>query len=46
MVLGCLSLTPDELAAARRALDARVRERGAGGAAKLSNPVHIGTGTK
>jgi len=46
MVLGCLSLTPDELAVARGALDAMVRERAAGGAAKLSNPVHIGTGTK
>jgi len=45
-VLGCLSLTGEELAVARKALDAMVRERGAGGAARLSNPVHIGTGTR
>lgn len=46
MVLGCLSLTPEELAVVRKTLDSMVCERGGGGAAGLSNPVHIGIGTK
>ncbi len=45
-VLGSLSLTADEIDTARGALDRLLRERGAGGVARLSNPVHIGTGTK
>jgi ubiquinone/menaquinone biosynthesis C-methylase UbiE len=46
-VLGSLSLTPDERTVTVRALDQLVRERAAGaGAAKLTDPVNIGVGTK
>ncbi|HEX5483254.1 MAG TPA: methyltransferase domain-containing protein [Terriglobia bacterium] len=42
-----LKLTSDERAIVQRALDRLVRERaGASGAAKLTNPVNIGFGTK
>lgn len=47
MVLGELNLTADERGAIRQALDRLVRERSGGaGAAVLTNPVHIGIGTK
>lgn len=45
-VLGSLNLTADEIDTARGALDRLLRERGAGGVAQLSNPVHIGIGSK
>jgi SAM-dependent methyltransferase len=44
---GMLGLTNDERAAVRQTLEQMVRERaGDNGAATLSNPVHIGIGTK
>jgi hypothetical protein len=44
---GMLGLTNDERAAVRQTLEQMVRERaGESGAATLSNPVHIGIGTK
>jgi len=46
MVLGGLGLTQEELGVARNTLDGMVRERAAGGTARLTNPVHIGIGTK
>ena len=46
-LLNMLELSPDERATVREALDDLVRERAAGGAvATLTNPVHIGIGTK
>lgn len=46
-VLGSLHLTSDETEVIQRALDRMVRERAAGqGSARLTNPVHIGIGTK
>ena len=46
-VLGSLNLTGDERGTIQQALEKRVRERAGGrGAAVLSNPVHIGVGTK
>lgn len=46
-VLGELALQPGELEAVRRRLEAMVRERAGGSAvARLTNPVHIGIGTK
>lgn len=46
-VLGSLSLTNDERGLVQRALDRIVRERANGpGAAKLTNPINIGIGTK
>jgi hypothetical protein len=47
MVLGELDLEAEELDTARRALHEMVRERAGGdGVARLSNPVHIGIGTR
>ena len=46
MVLGDLSLTQEELEVARKTLDGLVRGRAAGGTARLTNPVHIGIGTR
>ncbi|MFB3068721.1 MAG: class I SAM-dependent methyltransferase, partial [Acidobacteriota bacterium] len=47
MVLGSLSLTNDERGVIQQTLEKMVRERGGGsGAAKLTNPINIGTGTK
>lgn len=47
MVLGTLNLTEDERGVIRRALERMVRERvGGSDAARLTNPVHIGVGTK
>ena len=46
MVLGDLSLTQEELDVARKTLDGLVRGRAAGGIARLTNPVHIGIGTR
>jgi ubiquinone/menaquinone biosynthesis C-methylase UbiE len=47
MVLGELGLEAEELDTARRALHEMVRERAGGdGVARLSNPVHIGIGTR
>lgn len=46
MVLGSLSLTQEELGVVRKTLDGMVRGRAAGGTARLTNPVHIGIGTK
>ena len=47
MVLGSLSLTNDERGLIHQALGRMVRERATGsGAAKLTNPINIGTGTK
>ena len=47
MVLGGLNLTNDERGVIRQALEKMVRERaGNGGPARLTNPVHIGVGTK
>lgn len=46
-VLGTLSLTRDERGVMQQALDRLVRERASGsGAAKLTNPINIGIGTK
>jgi SAM-dependent methyltransferase len=46
-VLGSLNLTNDERGAVQRTLDRMVRERAGGpGAAKLTNPINIGVGTK
>ena len=46
-ILADLALNNDELGEVRRTLDATVRDRAGGAvAAKLSNPVHIGIGTK
>ena len=46
-ILEGLALDDDERGEVRRALDAMVRDRAGGAAtAKLSNPVHIGIGTK
>jgi ubiquinone/menaquinone biosynthesis C-methylase UbiE len=46
-VLGSLSLTDDERVVIQRALEKMVRERAGGsGPARLTNPVHIGVGTK
>lgn len=47
MVLGGLNLTSDERGMIQQALEKMVRERAGGdGPAKLTNPVHIGVGTK
>jgi ubiquinone/menaquinone biosynthesis C-methylase UbiE len=47
MVLGSLNLTNDERGVIQQALDEMVRERAGGsGAAKLTNPINIGVGTK
>ncbi len=47
MVLGSLSLTNDERGVIQQTLEKMVRERGGGsGAAKLTSPINIGTGTK
>ena len=46
-VLGSLNLTNDERGVIQRALERMVRERaGSSGAAKLTNPINIGVGTK
>jgi pimeloyl-ACP methyl ester carboxylesterase/ubiquinone/menaquinone biosynthesis C-methylase UbiE len=46
-VLSSLSLTNDETAVVKQALEATVRRRaGSSGAAKLTNPINIGIGTK
>lgn len=46
-VLGELDLSPDQLVVVRQALDDMVRERaGDSGSTLLSNPVHIGVGTR
>lgn len=46
-LLGHLDLTDRERAAVRQALDRQVRERaGADGSAILTNPIHIGVGSK
>lgn len=46
-LLGSLELSNEERGAAREALDGMVRERASGrGAARLTNPVNIGIGTK
>jgi ubiquinone/menaquinone biosynthesis C-methylase UbiE len=46
-ILGSLSLTNDERGLVQLALDRMVQERaGASGAAKLSNPINIGIGSK
>jgi hypothetical protein len=47
MVLGSLNLTNDEREVIQQALEKMVRERAGGrGAAKLTNPINIGVGTK
>jgi ubiquinone/menaquinone biosynthesis C-methylase UbiE len=47
MVLGTLDLTNDERGVVQQALEKMVRERAGGsGAARLSNPINIGVGTK
>lgn len=47
LVLGSLNLTNDERNVIQQTLEKMVRERaGASGAAKLTNPVNIGVGTK
>ena len=47
MVLGSLNLTNDERGVIQQALEKMVRERAGGrGAAKLTNPINIGVGTK
>jgi SAM-dependent methyltransferase len=47
MVLGSLNLTDHERGVIRQALDRLVRKRGgSGAAAKLTNPINIGIGTK
>jgi ubiquinone/menaquinone biosynthesis C-methylase UbiE len=47
MVLDGLNLTNDERGVIQKALEEMVRERAAGsGAAKLTNPINIGVGTK
>jgi SAM-dependent methyltransferase len=47
MVLGSLNLTDHESGVIRQALDRLVRKRaGSGAAAKLTNPINIGIGTK
>jgi ubiquinone/menaquinone biosynthesis C-methylase UbiE len=45
-VLGSLSLTDDETRQIQQALETMVRDRGGGGHARLTNPVHVGVGTK
>ena len=46
-VLGSLNLTTDERGAIEQAIEKMVRERAGGsGAAKLTNPVNIGIGTR
>ena len=46
-ILGALNLTADQLAVVRKTLDGMVRERATASApATLSNPIHIGIGTK
>jgi ubiquinone/menaquinone biosynthesis C-methylase UbiE len=46
-VLGSLNLTNDERGVIQRALERMIRERaGSSGAAKLTNPINIGVGTK
>jgi hypothetical protein len=45
-VLGSLDLTNDERSVIQQVLEEMVRKRGGTGPAKLSNPVHIGIGTK
>jgi ubiquinone/menaquinone biosynthesis C-methylase UbiE len=47
MVLGSLDLTNDERGVIQQTLEKMVRERAGGsGSAKLTNPIHIGVGTK
>ncbi len=47
MVLGSLNLTNDERGVIQQTLEKMVRERSDGsGAAKLTNPINIGVGTK
>jgi SAM-dependent methyltransferase len=47
MVLGSLNLTNDERGVIQQALEKMVRERAGGsGAARLTNPINIGVGTK
>jgi hypothetical protein len=47
MVLASLSLTNDERGTIQQALERLVRERAGGsGPARLTNPIHIGIGTK
>ncbi len=47
MVLGSLNLTDDERRVIQQALEEAVRERAGGsGAARLTNPINIGVGTK
>ena len=47
VILGSLSLTNDERGVIQQTLEKMVRERGGGsGAAELTNPINIGTGTK
>lgn len=47
MVLGSLNLTNEERGVIQQALEEMVRERAGGcGAAKLTNPINIGVGTK
>lgn len=47
MVLGSLNLTENERDVIQQALEKMIRERaGSSGPAKLTNPVHIGVGTK
>jgi hypothetical protein len=47
MMLGSLNLTNDERGVLQQALEKMVRGRAGGsGPAKLTNPVHIGIGTK
>jgi len=47
MVLGSLNLADDERGSIQQALEEMVRERaGSGGAARLTNPVNIGIGTR
>ena len=47
MVLGSLNLREDERGVIEQALEKMVRERaGSSGAAKLTNPINIGVGTK
>ncbi|HVS01727.1 MAG TPA: methyltransferase domain-containing protein [Thermoanaerobaculia bacterium] len=45
-VLGSLELTAAETETVREAVEQRVRERGGDGPATLTNPIHIGIGTK
>jgi hypothetical protein len=46
MVLGGLNLTNDERGAIQQALERMIRERAGSSAAKLTNPINIGIGTK